>query len=416
MYLERISLTHFKSYESATFRFSSQVNCLTGPNGSGKTNLLDAIYYLSLTKSAFTNQDAASIQHESEFMMVDGVFVKEVVRSEEREVRSEELEGSRVHDKSPHYAFLAPDSLKHEQITVSLQRGQRKAVLHDKKPYERLSEHIGRFPVVLSAPNDTDLVREGSEERRKFFDGVLSQLNPDYLTALLHYNQLLLQRNSLLRQFAERNYLDDDLLEVYSEPLVERALQLHAERQAFIERFVPVFQRHYANLSESRESVEILYESEVGSDEFVRDFRMSRQRDVSAQRTTRGAHRDDYVFEIDQFPLRKFGSQGQQKSFVVELKLAQFELLTIEKAARPILLLDDIFDKLDDRRIQKLIDMMANGTFGQVFLTDARPERTEELLKDLPVDVAYLRIGYPSEAGGPKTRWGGGGFFFGGVL
>lgn len=397
MHLERISLTQFKSYDSAQFRFSPRVNCLTGPNGSGKTNLLDAIYFLSLTKSAFTSQDANSIRHDTEFMLIDGVFrvADTGVRMEELEEQIAELHHLSVHEdqsvlETPTAVFGNPKSV---QITVSLQRGQRKAVLHDKKPYERLSEHIGRFPVVLAAPNDTDLVREGSDERRKFFDGVLSQLNPDYLTALLHYNQLLQQRNSLLRQFAERHYLDEDLLDVYSEPLVERALELHAFRRDFMDRFLPVFQKHYGNLSESREAVDIGYESEVGSEDFAREFRQTRQRDVAAQRTTRGAHRDDFEFEIDGFPLRKFGSQGQQKSFVVALKLAQFELLTEEKGFQPLLLLDDIFDKLDDRRIQKLIAMMADGTFGQVFLTDARPERTEELLAGLPVEVAYLRIG-----------------------
>jgi DNA replication and repair protein RecF len=397
MHLERISLTQFKSYDSAQFRFSSRVNCLIGPNGSGKTNLLDAIYVLSLTKSAFTSQDANSIRHDTEFMLIDGIFrVGDTgVQMEELEGQIAELHSLSVHEDQP--MLETPTAVfgnsKSVQITVSLQRGQRKAVLHDKKPYERLSEHIGRFPVVLAAPNDTDLVREGSDERRKFFDGVLSQLNPDYLTALLHYNQLLQQRNSLLRQFAERHYLDEDLLDVYSEPLVERAIELHAFRQDFMGRFLPVFQKHYGNLSESREAVDIGYESEVGSEEFAREFRQTRQRDVAAQRTTRGAHRDDFEFEINGFPLRKFGSQGQQKSFVVALKLAQFELLTEEKGFQPLLLLDDIFDKLDERRIQKLVAMMADGTFGQVFLTDARPERTEQLLSDLPVEVAYLRIG-----------------------
>lgn len=397
MHLERISLTQFKSYDSATFRFSPRVNCLTGPNGSGKTNLLDAIYFLSLTKSAFTSQDANSIRHDTEFMLIDGLFrVSEAgVPIEELEEQIAELHHLSAHEDplayaNPQFPIRNPKSV---QITVSLQRGQRKAVLHDKKPYERLSEHIGRFPVVLAAPNDTDLVREGSDERRKFFDGVLSQLNPAYLTALLHYNQLLQQRNSLLRQFAERHYLDDDLLDVYSEPLVERALELYTFRREFLSRFLPIFQKHYANLSESREAVDIGYESEVGSDDFRREFRLTRQRDVAAQRTTRGAHRDDFEFEINGFPLRKFGSQGQQKSFVVALKLAQFELLTEEKGVRPLLLLDDIFDKLDEQRIQKLIAMMADGTFGQIFLTDARPDRTEELLAGLPVEVAYLRIG-----------------------
>lgn len=388
MYLEKLHLTNFKSYDAATYLFSERINCIVGENGSGKTNLLDAIYYLSLTKSHFSNQDGLSINHEAEFMVVDGIFVKtgNLISQEERHKEVNlTMESSEWVLEDPKVAFK-----KSEQITISLPRGQRKVVLHDKKSYERISEHIGRFPVVMVAPNDTDLVREGSEERRRFFDGVLSQLDGDYLQNLLRYNQLLNQRNGLLKQFAERNYLDEDLLDVYSEPLIELAVQLYKQRKNFLIDFLPLFQQHYANLSEGREAVEVIYESEVGIEDFPKEFRRSRQRDVAAQRTTKGAHRDDYTFEIDTYALRKFGSQGQQKSFVIALKLAQFELLSQQKNTRPMLLLDDIFDKLDDRRIQKLIAMMQDGTFGQIFLSDARPERTQQLLANIGVEVRYF--------------------------
>lgn len=364
LFLERLHLTHYKSYESGSFQFSERVNAIVGENGSGKTNLLDAIYFLSLTKSALTSQDALSIQHGADYMVIDGNF--SITPSE-----------STADEAAP-----VATSVRTQQITISLPRGQRKAVLHDKKPYERLADHIGKFPVVLIAPDDTDLVREGSEERRKFFDGVLSQQRPDYLSDLLQYNRILEQRNVLLKQFHERHYTDEDLLEAYSQPLVDLALRLHEHRQAFLAEFLPVFQEHYAELSESREAVEIRYESEVDPEHFRQQFWLNRHRDVAAQRTTLGVHRDDYAFEIDAYPLKKFGSQGQQKSFVVALKLAQFHLLTQEKGWQPILLLDDIFDKLDDRRITKLMGMMKDGTFGQVFLTDARPERTETLLTE----------------------------------
>ena len=395
MYLERISLTNFKSYEADSYRFSMAINCIVGENGSGKTNLLDAIYFLALTKSAFSNQDGLSINHKGEFMMLDGVFVKGNAGRQKLEIS--ELDTNLVNEKdnstyTPHSSLLSPGfSQKSDQITISLQRGQRKTVLHDKKAYERINEHIGKFPVVLIAPNDTDLIREGSEERRKFFDGVLSQLDADYLSDLQLYNRLLEQRNGLLRQFAERNYLDQDLLDVYSEPLLELALKLYQHRNRFAKQFCPIFQKHYANLSESREVVEVIYESELASADFRREFNMNRQRDVAAQRTTKGAHKDDYVFEIDGHSVKKFGSQGQQKSFVVALKLAQFELLSQEKALKPLLLLDDIFDKLDDRRIQKLIGMMTDGTFGQIFITDARPERTEQLLAGINTEVKFFK-------------------------
>ena len=278
-------------------------------------------------------------------------------------------------------------------ITISLQRGQKKAVLRDKKAYERISEHIGRFPVVMLSPNDTDIIRDGSEERRKFFDGVMAQLDAEYLENLLQYNRLLLQRNSLLKQFSERNYTDDLLLDVYSDPLVEVSLKLYQARNQFITAFLPIFKKHYNTLSDAREDVEMIYESEVGAEHFTQIFRKNRQRDLAAQRTTMGTHKDDFIFEINGFTLRKFGSQGQQKSFVIALKLAQFEMLTKVKGFPPLLLLDDIFDKLDDRRIQQLITMMVDGTFSQVFITDARPERTRQLLDNLGVEVKYFEIG-----------------------
>ncbi len=363
MYLQRISLTHFKSYTFSKFEFSERINCIVGENGSGKTNLLDAIYFLALTKSAITSQDALCIQHDAPFMMIDGFF---------------ELE------KEPQEQVV--------QITCAMQKGQKKSVLSDKKPYERLAAHIGRFPIVLISPNDTDIIRDGSEERRKFFDGVMAQLDQAYLETLLLYNKILAQRNALLKQFAERNTFDALLLELYSQPLLAHALVLYAKRKAFLDIFVPIFQKHYASLSEQREWVNVVYETDIQPDSFAQDFTQNQGRDLAAQRTTMGIHKDDFGFEINQFNLKKYGSQGQQKSFIIALKLAQFEMLAQEKGFQPTLLLDDIFDKLDDRRIQQLINMMIDGTFKQVFLTDARPERTQQLLAELPVDVRYFAI------------------------
>ncbi|MEZ4902012.1 MAG: DNA replication and repair protein RecF [Spirosomataceae bacterium] len=360
LHLEKLHLTHFKNYEEAVFEFSSQLNCMVGENGSGKTNLLDAIYWLGLTKSAFQVQDAFSIQHEAEFMLVNGFFKKDY---------------------------------KTIQITCSLQRGQRKSVLSDKKGYERISEHIGLFPIVLVAPNDTDLVRDGSEERRRFFDGVLSQLDQGYLQDLLQYNKVLTQRNGLLKLFFDRHHTDHDLLDTYDELLIGLANRIYDRRQRFLTDFEPLVKHYYAFLGESREEVAIQYESAVENLDFRENFRNYRTRDIQMQRTLIGIHKDDFLFEMDKMALRKFGSQGQQKSFVLALKLAQFDLIAIEKEMKPLLLLDDIFDKLDDRRIQKLIQLIENGTFGQVFLTDARPERTESLLKDLKEEVKFFRIG-----------------------
>lgn len=374
MHLEKLSLTNFKNYEDGRYVFGRQVNVIVGPNGSGKTNLLDAVYFLALSKSAFQSQDALSILHDADYMILDGTF----------------REG-------------APEHEHHVQITISIQRGQRKVLLADKKPYERVSEHIGRFPVVLMAPNDTDLVREHSEERRHFFDGVLSQLDADYLRDFLQYQQVLKQRNSLLKLFAERQHVDYDLLDTYDDPLLELSARIHARRQRFIGEFLPIFRRHYAYLSDDRETVTIRYESEVGESNFAEDFRRNRPRDLAAQRTTTGIHKDDYAFEIGSrdgaaqsmgsVALKKFGSQGQQKTFVIALKLAQFDQLEAQKNIKPILLLDDIFDKLDDKRIGKLIQCMDEGMFGQLFITDARPERTRELLATVVADVRFFEIG-----------------------
>lgn len=389
MYLQKITLTHFKNYEYDTFEFSERVNCVVGENGAGKTNLLDAIYFLALTKSSISNQDALSINHEMDYMMVEGVFSMFDFRYSM--LGEKELSPSNIEYQTPN--IKSRTSNIENLITISLQRGQKKAVLRDKKAYERISEHIGKFPVVILSPNDTDIIRDGSEERRKFFDGVMAQLDSEYLENLLQYNRLLLQRNSLLKQFTDRNYTDDLLLDIYSDPLVEVGLKLYHSRNKFITDFLPIFKKHYATLSDSREEVEMIYESEVGADNFTQVFRRNRQRDLTAQRTTLGIHKDDFIFEINSFTLRKFGSQGQQKSFVIALKLAQFEMLSQQKGFPPILLLDDIFDKLDDRRIQQLIKMMVDGTFSQVFITDARPERTHQLLDNLSVEVKYFEIG-----------------------
>lgn len=359
MWLEKLHLTYFKSYEERGFAFGERVNCLVGENGSGKTNLLDAIYFLSLTKSAFHNQDALGIRHGQDFFILDGIF---------------------------------NDSEKNIQITCSFQRGQRKIFMADKKNYDKLSDHIGLFPLVLIAPNDTDLIRDGSEERRRFFDGVLAQATPEYLNDFLQYNKILTQRNGLLKLFAERNYLDEDLLDTYNEPLIILAIRIYQHRRAFMDRFLPLFRKYYEFLSSGKEQVDVSYESEVASEDFAQEFRKNRSRDLHAQRTGKGVHKDEYVFEIDSITLKKFGSQGQQKSFVIALKLAQFELLKIEKEKTPILLLDDIFDKLDDRRINKLIELIDDGFLGQVFITDARPERSQKILEKVKADVRFFEI------------------------
>ena len=351
MHLESLELLNFKNYGDINLYFSPQINCLVGNNGSGKTNMLDAIHYLSLTKSAFNPIDSQNIKHEENFMVIRGSFNK---------------------------------ADKKESIQCSLQQGQRKVVKHGKKPYERIGEHIGRFPVVLIAPNDTDVIREGSEIRRRFFDSIISQIDQQYLQWLLQYNHVLKQRNSLLKHFADSNTLDRDLLEPYNHQLLSLGLLVLKARKEFLNDYLPFFQNHYQNLSEGKENVEIKHESNMDVDDPAAALHSSLRRDLALQRSNIGVHKDDYVFEIEGHPLKKYGSQGQQKSFVIALKLAHFDIMRQHKGYKPILLLDDIFDKLDDHRIARLMELVSGHTFGQLFVTDARPERTERIFQQLP--------------------------------
>lgn len=362
MWLEKIEILNFKNYETAKLEFSQQINSFVGSNGSGKTNLLDAIYYLSLTKSAFSVDEQQNIRHEAPFFMIKGSFI--------------------IHDES-------------YQIHCSLQQGQKKVIKNSKKVYEKISDHIGLFPVVLIAPNDTDIIRDGSDTRRKFFDGIISQVDTSYLDHLLKYNQFLKQRNSLLKQFTEREYFDKDLLDTYSEPLIETGQIIYEARRAFLQSFQPYFDLHYLNLADQKEEVNIQYISALEQPNFAKAFQENIRKDRALQRTTMGIHRDDFLFEINTHPLKKFGSQGQQKSYVIALKLAQFDIIKTEKQIKPILLLDDIFDKLDDKRIQKLTEMVAQHSFGQLFVTDARPERTLSVFDQVDAEkqIFYIEKG-----------------------
>ncbi len=378
MHLESLDLLLFKNYDEAHLALARRVNCFTGPNGSGKTNLLDAIHYLALTKSAFSPTDGLSIQHGADYAMVRGRFQR--------------------NDEPP---LPGAGALSAEIVQVNLHTAQKKTVLLNKAPYERLAEHIGRFPVVLLSPYDTDLVREGSEERRRFFDGLLSQLDAPYLDTLLRYNQVLRQRNALLKHFGERRTFDRELLAVLDDQLVPLGSALTEARSRFLISFELLFQRHYAHLTDGAESVALTYRSQLLDTDFAQLLADHQRRDLAAERSTVGPHRDDFEFLLlpppigyDQTPrpVRQLASQGQQKSFVIALKLAQFELLAARHHTRPLLLLDDIFDRLDERRIQRLLTLVADGTFGQVFLTDSHPHRAAALLRPLTSEMAEFRV------------------------
>lgn len=359
MHLHKLHLVNFKNYSLAELDFSAGINCFVGDNGSGKTNLLDAIHYLSLSKSAFNSVDQQNIRHGEVFFGINGKFIK--------------------HEETT-------------KVQCSLKTGEKKSLKLDGKPYEKISEHIGAFPCILIAPNDTDVIREGSEERRRFFDSLLSQVDKVYLDELLRYNRALKHRNALLKLFAEQHIRDPDRLEPFTVQLIQSGKLIYQKRRALIEAFEPIFQRHYQFLTESSEIVSLRYTSELSDEDYEKQFQEQVSKDIAYHRTTMGTHTDDFVFKIEGRALKKFGSQGQQKSYLIALKLAQFELITSWIGIKPLLLLDDIFDKLDDKRINKLMEMVASDTFGQLFVTDARPERTLTIFANLPTEITIFKV------------------------
>lgn len=359
MRIKKISLFNFKNHSSTKLSFSDGINCFVGSNGSGKTNIIDAIHYLALTKSSLNPVDSQSIKLGEDLFSIKGI----------------------IENNNSEY-----------EVLCALQSRQKKIFKVGNKEYEKLSEHIGRFPVVLIAPNDNDIIRDSNEIRRKFFDSILSQLDSKYLQQLIRYNHFLKQRNALLKQFAQNKSFDQDLLTPYSLEIIELSKSIFNLRKKFIERFIPGFINHYQNLSEDREQVNIHYKSQATIPDFEQLFNGTVEKDLITQRTNVGIHKDEYDFQIDDNVLKKFGSQGQQKSFLIALKLTQFDILTEEKGFKPLLLLDDIFDKLDDLRIKKLIEMVANNNFGQLFITDARPERSQELLSTIGEDIRFFEV------------------------
>ena len=374
MLLENISLVNFKNYNSLKLTFSKEVNCFVGNNGAGKTNILDAIFYLSMTKSAFNSIDQQNISHNEQFFSVQGAILK----GEEK-----------------------------YNIHCSLKTGQKKIFKRNKKIYDKISEHIGEFPVVLIAPNDTDLIREGSETRRKFFDSILAQIDQEYLRSLLQYNHVLKQRNGLLKQFADRHYFDKDILEPYDHQIINLGEKIFLKRKEFMTEFNPGFSQHFDFLSSKKELTELRYTSDLFSPDFRKLFKNNLKKDLALQRTTMGIHKDDFEFTIEGNPLKKFGSQGQQKSFIIALKLAHFDVIKKVKGFKPLLLLDDIFDKLDELRIEKLMTMVAGNSFGQIFVTDARPERTREMFKKVNSEIFVFVIEDGNLVGEDFERTGG---------
>lgn len=359
MHLQELSVINFKNIEDASVQLAEKVNCFLGNNGAGKTTMLDAIYYLAFCKSFFNPIDSQNIRHDLDFFVIDGSFVLE--------------------DED-------------ERIFCGLKRGEKKRFKRNQKEYARLADHIGVIPLVMIAPSDGELIREGSDTRRKFMDGIISQYNKGYLDTLLQYNRILAQRNALLKhQWAEGKF-DSTSLDVFDEQLSGLGMDIYEERIRFLEGYLPIFSNFYQLISGGAEQVSIKYDSQLREMPLLELLGEARQRDYRAQYTTQGIHKDDLEFTIGDFPMKKFGSQGQKKSFVTALRLAQFDYLKDLKQRKPILLLDDIFDKLDDNRVAALMKLVSEDHFGQIFITDANLHRVPDLFKDENVPLKKFRV------------------------
>ncbi len=348
MILESLSLINFKNYDEAQLKFCSKFNCFVGNNGMGKTNLLDAIHYISFCKSFFNASDSQNIKYNQPFFAIQG--------------------------------WINKNGETHE-IYCGVKRNHKKQFKHNKKEYERLSEHIGLYPLVMISPSDIELIWDGSEVRRRFMDSIISQYDKAYLEKLIAYNHVLQQRNALLKYFHESRSFDSMSLEIWDDQLILHGEAIIHTRKAFLEEFIPLFNKNYQFISGSKEEVALVYESSLKDRPYRTVLLSSLDRDRAVHYTTTGPHRDDLDFKLMGNSLKKFASQGQQKSYLLALKLAQFEFIKDKKLTKPLLLLDDIYDKLDETRFRKLIELVSNDTFGQVFITDTHPARIRELFK-----------------------------------
>lgn len=353
-----ISLTQFKNYSHRSFRFDERIVGICGNNGVGKTNLLDAIHYLCFTKSYFT-RDALNIQNGQQGFRVDG--------------------------------DLETNSKKEKAICILRETGKKEFSVNE-SGYEKFSEHIGRYPCVIIAPDDIQIITDGSEERRRFLDALLSQIDKEYLQSLINYNKILAQRNSLLKSFYETGHKDLSLLDVLDEQLVKPGNYIFEKRKSFLISFLPHVKERYFEIARQQEEIELHYQSELNQATFKELLHLNRQRDIAAQRTTGGIHKDDLVFNLNEQLFKNIASQGQRKSLLFALKLAEMDVLKENKGFAPILLLDDVFEKLDEERISNLLRRVCIENDGQVFITDTNEERLSQHLKDLAITYQQIKL------------------------
>jgi DNA replication and repair protein RecF len=359
MHLKSLSLVNFKNYEQVDIPFSPKINCFVGENGVGKTNVLDSIHYLALCKSNLNPVDTQNIRFEEDFCVIQGVFSR---------------------------------NEKEENIYCGIRKQKKKQFKRNQKEYQKLSEHIGLIPLVMVSPFDSILINGGSEERRKFMNGVIAQYSRVYLENLIQYNRALAQRNRLLKDFASTRSFNLEMLQVWDEQLIRYGEPIFQERKSFVDELLPVFGSFYEKVSGNREKVTLAYQAQLQTASFSEGLKGSVEKDRIIQYTTFGIHKDDLGMDLDTHPLKKSGSQGQQKTFLVALKLAEFEFIRKLTGIPPILLLDDIFDKFDATRVKQIINLVAENHFGQIFITDTNETRLLGILKSLPADHRVYRI------------------------
>ena len=360
MYLKKLSLSNFKNYDQAELEFSPKINCIVGNNGIGKTNILDAIHYLSLTKSFFNNLDSANIRHSEDYFIIQGTFIR---------------------------------NGDEDAIYCSFHKQKQKILKRNSKEYQKLSDHVGRYPVVMISPADSALIVEGSEERRKFLNKIISQYDAGYLDSVLKYNKALQQRNKLLKDFKASANFDADMLSMWDSQLVRFGTYAFHERDILVNELIPVFQEYYSFISKEKEIVKLSYKSHLSEGDFIESLRNAVDKDRILEYTTIGIHKDDLLLEMNGFPVKPLGSQGQQKSYLVALKLAKFDYIKRKAGFPPILLLDDIFDKFDADRVEQIIRLVGNHRFGQIFITDTHQSRLQDILSTIDADYRLFRIG-----------------------
>ncbi len=359
MHLRKLSLVNFKNYPSFELEFCSRINCITGDNGVGKTNMLDAIYYLSLCKSYFNSVDTQNIRHDEDLFVIQGEY--------------ERLDET-------------------ENIYCGVKRNTRKQFKRNKKEYTKLSDHIGLIPVVMISPFDGELITGGSEERRRFMNGVISQYDKSYLEDLIAYNRALTQRNAVLKEFSRKGHFDREMVKLWDEQLIPPGERIYKARVDFIEKLLPIFQANYEFVSLGKEKTGLVYESHLHHDSFREVLNNSLEKDRILQYTSHGVHKDDLILNLGDHLIRRTGSQGQQKTYLIALKLAQFDFMRNMNGYKPILLFDDLFDKLDRSRVKQLLTLVAENHFGQIFITDTNRDRLKSVLTEVSIEYRFFTI------------------------